>query len=122
MPLKFVIAISLLFCPSVFEAREIKHRVALKPSQREMVIAGGVSKPDDVVIYALQAQAGQHIFIRLEPDKKLVAQALLVPPSGKQVGPGAKVDFVADQSGIFQIRVIPRERSSGTFRLYLSVR
>jgi hypothetical protein len=87
-----------------------------------MVIAGGVSKPDDVVIYALQAQAGQHIFIRLEPDKKLVAQALLVPPSGKQVGPGAKVDFVADQSGIFQIRVIPRERSSGTFRLYLSVR
>ena len=122
MPLKFVIAISLLFCPSVFEAREIKHRVALKPSQREMVIAGGVPKPDDVVVYALQAQAGQHIFIRLEPDKKLVAQALLVPPSGKQVGPGAKVDFVADQSGIFQIRVIPRERSSGTFRLYLSVR
>ena len=122
MPLRFVVAISLLFCPSVFEAREIKHRVALKPNQTQMIIAGGVPKPDDVVIYALQAQAGQHIFIRVEPDKKLVAQALLVPPSGKQVGPGAEVDFVADQSGIFQIRIMPRERSSGTFRLYLSVR
>lgn len=122
MSLRFVVAASLLFFPSVFEAREIKHRVALKPSQTEMVIAGGVPKPDDVVIYTLQAQAGKHMFIRLEPDKKLVAQALLVPPSGKQVGPGAEIDFVTEESGIFQIRVIPRERSSGTFRLYLSVR
>jgi hypothetical protein len=122
MALRFVVTLFLLFCPSVFEAREIKHRIALKPSQTETVIAGGVPKPDDVVIYALPAQAGQHIFIRLEPDKKLVAQTVLVPPSGKQLGPGAKLDFVADEPGIFQIRVIPRERSSGTFRLYLSVR
>ena len=122
MALRFVVTLFLLFCPSVFEAREIRRWLALKPSQTETIIAGRVPKPDDVVVYALQAHARQHIFIRLEPDTRLVAQALLVPPSGKQVGPGAEIDLVADESGIFRIRVTPRERSSGTFRLYVSLR
>jgi hypothetical protein len=122
MRLGFVAAVALVFCVCPLQAREIEHRIVSKPGQTNTTLAGCVPKPDDVVVYVLQARAGQHFFLRLEPGPKLVAQVLLVPPSGVQVGPGAEVDHVAEESGMFRIRIIPRERSSGKFRLHLSLR
>jgi len=112
---------TLAFCVIPVEGREIIHRIALKP-QKERVIAGRIPTPDDVVVYRFEARAGQHISIRLEPAAPLIAQTQIVPPSGKALGPGAELDAVLDESGTFQIRVIPRERSSGTFRLHLILR
>lgn len=122
MSIRLVVAISLLLCTNVLESREIKHRIVLKPSQAETVIRGSIRSPDDVVDYVFEASAGQHIFIYLQPDRRLVSQALLVAPSGKQVGPGTTFDSIFEESGEFQIRILPHERTAGTFRLRLSMR
>ena len=121
MSIRLIVVISLLLCTNVLESREIKHRVVLKPNRTVKIVTGRIPSPDDVVVYVLEARAGQHIFIYLRPDRRLVSQALLVAPSGKQVGPGTTFDSIFDESGAFQIRILPRERTAGTFRLQLSM-
>ena len=56
------------------------------------------------------------------PDSLLVAQAVLLFPSGKQEGPGTDLNRSVDESGMYRIRVTPREQTSGTFQLYFSLR
>lgn len=93
------------------QAREIKHQIALKPGQKETDLSGCVRRPDDTPNYAFRARAGQHILVHIEPDKQLVCGAVLVSPSGKQLGPGTSFDLLASESGTFQIRILPRERT-----------
>jgi len=121
MSFRFIVAISLLFCTNVLGSREIKHRVILKQGQTDTVMTGSIPSPDDVVVYVFKARAGQHIFIHLVPDRQLISQAVLVAPSGKNVQNGTIFDSILDESGAFQIRILPRERTAGTFRLRLSM-
>ena len=119
MILRPVLAIALVFGPGMAEAREARHRITLKSGREETIVSGRIPSPHDVMVYVLRLRTGQHISIRLEPGAKLRAYALLRPPAGDEIGPGAKLDFDATQSGVFQIRIIPLEQTSGTFRLYL---
>lgn len=121
MSFRFVVAISLLFCTSVLESREIKHRVVLKPGQPETVLNGSIRSPDDAVIYIFKARAGQHIFIYLQPDRQFDARAVLVAPSGKNVQDGTIFDSILDESGTFRIRIDRRLGTAGTFQLRLSM-
>ena len=84
-------------------------------------MTGSIPSPDDVVVYVFKARAGQHIFIYLLPDRQLISQAVLVAPSGKNVQNGTTFDSILNESGAFQIRILPRERTAGTFRLRLRI-
>jgi hypothetical protein len=101
------------------EAREIRHRITLKSGREETIVSGRIPSPQDLAVYILRLRTGQHLSIRLEPGATLRAYALLKPPSGDQIGPGAKLNFDVNQSGTFQIRIIALEQTSGTFRLHL---
>jgi hypothetical protein len=122
MRLRLVLVIALLFYTNASAGRDIDCRIVLKHGQTAATIRGRIPSPQDSVVYEFSAHAGQRLLIRLEPDKDLVAQALLVSPSGKQDGPGVELSRTVDESGIFHIRVTPREQSSGHFRLYLGLR
>src|SRR5215469_15652861 len=119
MRLGLVLATALLFGPGIAETREIRHRITLKSGPEETIVSGRIASPQDVVIYVLRLRTGQQLSIRLEPGATLRAHALLKPPAGDQIGPGARLDFDASQSGDFQIRIVPLEQTSGTFRLHL---
>jgi hypothetical protein len=117
-----LLVVVLLVGVGVADARDIRRRIVLRPGQAEASVAGRVPRPDDVVVYDVAAPVGARVFVRLRPGARLVAQLLLVPGAGAQIGPGAELDCVVDGSGGFQVRVVPRERSAGSFRLYLRVR
>jgi hypothetical protein len=121
MTFRLVASVALLFCTNGLESREIKQRVVLKLGRTETVMTGRIPSPDDVVVYVLEARAGQQMCIYLQPNRRLVSQALLVAPSGKQIGPGTTFHSILDESGVFQIRILPREHTAGTFRLRLSL-
>ena len=118
MALRLVVTIALLFGPRMLESREIRQRIALKRGG-ETTVSGRIPTPQDIAVYVLQLRKGQHLSAQLNPGPTLRAWALLKPPSGDQIGPGAKLEFAANQSGDFQIRIIPLEQTSGTFRLHL---
>jgi hypothetical protein len=116
---RLVFTIALLFGPGMLECREIRHRIALKPGREETIVRGRIPTPQDTAVYVLRFHIGQHLSIRLDPGTTLRAYALVKPPVGEQIGPGAELDFDANQSGGFQLRIIPLEQTSGTFRLHL---
>jgi len=118
MRLRLALGIALLFGPGM-EARDIRHRITLKPGAEETILRGRIPTPQDTKVYVLRFRMGQHLSIRLDPGPTLRAYALVKPPVGEQIGPAAKLDFDANQSGDFQIRIIPLEQTSGTFRLHL---
>src|SRR5260370_30400445 len=123
MRASFQVAFALLLLPSFLAAREYEHSIALKPGHREVTITGRLATPQDSALFTFTAHADQHISIRIKPvDRRLVIQAVLIHPSGKQDGPGTVLSSSADESGTYRIRITPREQSSGTFRLYLTVR
>ena len=122
MRLRLVLTITLLFESGILESTEIRHRITLKPGREETIVRGGIPTPEDTAVYVLRFHTGQHLSIRLDPGPSLRAYALVKPPVGEQIGPGAKLEFDANQSGDFQIRIIPLEQTSGTFRLHLRTR
>jgi hypothetical protein len=119
MKLKLVLAIALAFGPGITEARENRQRIVLQPGWKETIVSGRISALADTMVYILRLRTGQHLSVELELGPTLRAFVLLKPPAGNQIGPGAKIDSIVNQSGMFQIRVIPLEQSSGTFRLHL---
>jgi hypothetical protein len=101
------------------EAREISRRITLQPGREETIVRGRIPTPRDTAVYVLQFQIGQHLSLRLDPGPTLRAYALVQPPVGEQIGPGARLDFDGNESGDFRIRIIPLEQTSGTFLLHL---
>jgi hypothetical protein len=122
MRLGLLVSIVLLFCGTPSAERDIERRIVLKRHQMAASVGGRIPKPGDSVVFACTAHAGQRLFIRLQPGNNLVAQALLVLPSGKQEGPSTELSHLVNESGTLYIRVLSREQSSGSFRLYLSLR
>lgn len=120
MTWRLIIAIALLFGPGILESREIRHRLVLKHGG-ETTVSGRIPTPQDVAVYVLQLRAGQHLSARLNPGPTLRAWILLKPPVGDQIGPGTRVESVVNKTGIFEIRIIPLEQSSGDFRLHVRV-
>ena len=120
MTLKLVVTIALLFGPSMLESREIRHRIALKRGG-ETTVSGRIPTPQDIAVYVLQLRTGQHLSAQLNLGPTLRAWALLKAPSGDQIGPAARIDSVVTQTGMFEIRIIPLEQSSGYFRLHVGV-
>jgi hypothetical protein len=120
MTLRLVVIIALLFGPGMLESREIRHRMALKRGG-ETTVSGRIPTPQDIAIYVLQLRTGQHLSAQLSPGPTLRAWALLKPPSGDQIGPGTRIDSVVNKTGMFEIRIIPLEQTSGDFRLHVSV-
>ncbi|MGA7238189.1 MAG: hypothetical protein WBY44_21060 [Bryobacteraceae bacterium] len=120
MTWRLVITITLLFGPGMLESREIQHRIVLKRGG-ETTVSGRIPTPQDISVYFLQLRAGEHLSAQLNPGPTLRAWALLKPPSGDQIGPGTRIDSVVDKTGMFEIRIIPLEQSSGDFRLHVSL-
>jgi hypothetical protein len=58
--------------------------------------------------------------IRLELAPSLVAQLLVLVPSGMREGPTVEWSGTVDKSGPLYIRVIPRQQTSGSFHIYLN--
>lgn len=121
MRLTLVLTIALLFGPREVESVEIRHRIVLKRGHREAIVSGRIPTPDDIAVYFMRLQAGQHLSVELSLAPTLRAWAVLRPPSGDQIGPATRIDSVANQTGEFQIRVIPLEQTSGDFRLHVNV-
>ena len=122
MRAKLVLGVALLMALSYAGGGECEHRIVLKRGQTATMMTGRILTPGDAVLFAFNAQSGQHVSIRLKPSRHLVAQAVLLFPSGKQEGPGTDLNRRVDESGTYRIRVTPREQTSGTFRLYFSLR
>jgi len=120
MTWKLVVTIALLLAPIRLESREIRHRIALKHGN-EITLSGSIPTPQDVAVYVLQLRTGQHLSAQLKPSPSLRAWALLKPPSGEQIGPGTTIDSVVKKTGMFEIRIIPLEQSSGEFALHVSL-
>lgn len=120
MTWKLLVTISLLLSSSALESREIRHRIVLKPGS-ETTVSGRIPTAHDVAVYVLQLRTGQHLSAQLNPGPTLRAWALLKPPGGDQIGPGTRIDSVVHKTGMFEIRIIPLEQSSGNFRLHVSV-
>jgi hypothetical protein len=122
MRLATLLFIALLVSAGSFTGREIERRIVLKRGQTESTTKGLIPRSSDSVVYQFRADLGRRVSIRLEPDRNLIAQALLVFPSGKQDGPGTELNCTVEESGTFRIRIVPREQTWGAFRLHLSVR
>ena len=120
MTLRLVVTISLLLGSGILESREIRHRIVLRRGG-ETTVSGRIPTPQDVAVYVLKLRTGQHLSAQLSPGPTLRAWALLKPPSGDQIGPGTRIDSVVNKTGMFEIRIIPLEQSSGDFRLHVSV-
>jgi hypothetical protein len=121
MALRLVVIIALLFGPGMLDSREIRHRMALRRAD-ETTVSGRIPTPQDIAIYVLQLRTGQHFSAQLNPAPTLRAWVLLKPPSGDQIGPGTRIDSAVNETGMFEIRIIPLEQTSGDFRLLVSVR
>ena len=121
MTLRLVVTIALLFGPGMLESREIRHRIALKRGG-ETTVSERIPTPQDIAVYVVQLRTGQHLSAQLNPGPTLRAWALLKPPSGDQIGPGTRIDSAVNETGMFEIRIIPLEQTSGDFRLLVSVR
>jgi hypothetical protein len=120
MTRKLVVIIAILLGQHTLESREIRHRIALKDGS-DITLSGRIPTPQDVAVFVLQLRTGQHLSAQLKPGPTLRAWALLKPPSGEQIGPGTTIDSVVKKTGMFEIRIIPLEQSSGNFRLRVSV-
>ena len=120
MRIKAALAIALMLVLGRVNATEIHRRIVLKSEHQETVVSGRIPHPSDTAVFALRLPEG-HFFLQLDPGPSLRAFALLKPPTGPQVGPGAKLDYVVQKTGMFQIRIVPREQTSGTFQLRLSL-
>jgi hypothetical protein len=119
---RLVLCVALLLAPSYTEGGTFAHRIILKRGQTAVTMTGRIPTPGDVVLFVFKAQSGQHVSIRLQPNRHLVTQAVLLYPSGKQAGPGTDLNCNVDESGTYRIRVTPREQTAGTFRLYFHLR
>ena len=120
MTLRLAVTIALLFGPGILESREIRHRIALKRGG-ETTVSGRLPTTQDIAVYVLQLRSGEHLSAELIPGSTLRAWAVLKPPSGDQIGPGTRIDSVVTKTGMFEIRIIPLEQTSGDFRLHVSV-
>ena len=119
--MRLFVLIALLLLPAA--AREFDYRVILKGSRTEATAKGHLPRPEDSALFSFSARAGQHVSIRVTPiTRGLVTQAVLIYPSGQQDGPGVVLNSDATETGTYRIRVIPREQTTGKFRLYLHVR
>ena len=109
--------------PIFAAAREFDYRIILKGSRAEATAKGYLARSEDSALFSFSARAGQHVSIRVTPlTRQLVTQAVLIYPSGQQDGPGVVLNSDATETGTYRIRVIPREQTTGKFRLYLHVR
>lgn len=121
MRMKLLLFIALGLLALCSEAREIQCRIPLKPGQSEATVKGRIHGPSDWVLCAFTGRSGQHFAMRLEPGKDLVAQMVLVAPSGKQEGPGTNLTGSLDESGTYHIRITPREQTRGGFKLHFQL-
>lgn len=120
--LQVALSLSLVCAPSRADAREIAHLMVLKPGRSGNVISGRLTGADESVAYLLRVQAGQHLSLRLKPLSGLIAQLLIVPPAGDQIGPGADLDMDIARSGTIRIRVVRRQGTAGRFRLHVQIK
>jgi hypothetical protein len=121
MRIKLLLLIALGLLGLCSEAREIHCRIPLKPGQSETSVKGRMDTPSDWVLCAFTGRSGQHFAISLHPGKNLVAQMVLLAPSGKQEGPGTNLTGSLTESGTYHIRITPREQTWGGFKLHFQL-
>ena len=117
-----LVAGALLPSASPLAAREAERPLAFGHGRAVTATRGLLRSPEDSVVYRFHVRFGQRIGIRLIPGRSLVAQAVLIAPSGMEEGPGADLRVTARETGTFGVRVTARQGTSGGFRLVLEVR
>ena len=105
------------------QARDYQRTILLKRGQRSTSSVMRLPSPGDSGVFSFEAHSGQHVLIEIKPiSRSLITQAVLICPSGKQYGPGQKMDQDLEESGTYQIRVVARQQTSGSFRVSLTLR
>ena len=99
---------------------EIHRRIVLAKNGTGATVTGRIPRTSDAVVYEFACLAGRHYSIRLEPGRELVAQAILILPSGIEDGPGVELAVDGSEAGTCRIRIVPRQQTAGSFRLKIA--
>jgi hypothetical protein len=122
MQAKFCLVLALLATAGLLAGREYARRIVLRHGQTNAVFAARIPAPGDSVVFSFSARAGQNLSVHLKPQRNLVAQAVLIYPSGQQDGPGTDLTASLKEAGNYKLRIMGREQTSGTFRLAFGLR